>query len=178
MKRFLFCIVFLGIMNQVSAQVGGIDSVKVEVPAELIRKTYKMELPKGWRVQDGCKDELCSLLSPADTLSYFDRFTENINITVNKLPSASYTVDKYASYSISYLPKVVKGFKLISKKKLKSNVYLIEYTGEKSNFNQTWKQYYYVKNSKVFIVTFASEAKNYDYYLPIVEASLKSFRLL
>lgn len=146
-------------------------------PQLLNQKTYSMLIPLGWKIMDNCVENLCSLLSPTDTLSYIDSYVENINFTVQPLPSASYSAEQYLKFSQGYLPKVVKGFKVISKQKLKSNVSLLIYSGEKSGFKQTWKQYYYVKNKKVFIVTFACETTKYDYYLPLVESSLASFRL-
>jgi hypothetical protein len=175
-----FLMFFLGIL-QVDAQIlkssESSDSIVVEKPQILERKGYTIEIPKGWRVSGDCKDDLCSLLSPPDTLKSYDIFVENINFTVGNLPNAKYTVDQYTNYSINYLPSVVKGLKIIEKKKLKANVYRITYKGEKSNYEQTWRQYYYVKNAKVYIVTFACETLKYDYYLPLVEPYLSSFKL-
>jgi hypothetical protein len=177
MKQVLCVLVFLvGHFSMAQVQVAP-DTSKAPKPMVLDKKTYKMDIPKGWRIQDNCQENLCSLLSPTDTLSYIDRFVDNINVTVDKLPSANYTVDKYAQFSITYLPSVVKNFKVIEKKKLKPNVYMVTYKGEKSGYAQTWRQYYYVKNAKVFIVTFACETEKYAYYKDIVEPYLNSFKL-
>jgi hypothetical protein len=153
------------------------DSLIVKEPFVLNQKAYSITIPDGWRIQENCTNDLCSLLSPRDTLGSYDRFTENINFTVNKLPSPSYTVDKYAQYSITYLPSVVKNFKVIEKKKLRSNAYLLTYKGEKSGFAQTWRQFYYIKNAKVYIMTFACETEKYEFYLPIIDPYLGSFKL-
>ena len=161
--------------NQVFAQVS--DSTKKEKPLVLDKKAYTINIPIGWRIQDNCQENLCSLLSPVDTLSYIDRFVDNINITVDKLPSTSYTVDKYAQFSIAYLPSVVKGFKVLEKKKIKSNGYMVTYKGEKSGFAQTWRQFYFIKAGKVYILTFATETTKYERYLPLVDSYLSSFRL-
>ena len=145
---FVFLIIFSKILF---AQEVVSDSIIVKKPEVLNQKAYSMTIPEGWKIQENCTNDLCSLLSPRDTLGSYDRFTENINFTVNKLPSTSYTVDKYAQYSITYLPSVVKNFKVIEKKKLRSNAYLLTYKGEKSGFAQTWRQFYYIKNTKVYI---------------------------
>jgi hypothetical protein len=150
----------------------------VEKPIYLEKKGYKIQIPKGWRLAPECQDNNCSLFSPTDTLLLPDTYVENINITVEKLTSPGYTVDQYASYSITYLPKVVQNFKLISKKKLNASSFVVEYKGLKNNFLQTWRQFYYVKNSKVYIVTLATETAKFDYYKPIVESYLKSFKVL
>ncbi len=151
--------------------------VVAEKPLYLEKKGYKIQIPGGWRISADCQDQNCSLFSPADTLLLPDTYVENINITVEKLSSTSYTVDQYTTFSIGYLPKVVQNFKLISKKKLSSSSYVIEYKGRKNNFEQSWRQFYYVKNAKIFIVTFAAETPKFEYYKPQVESYLKSFRV-
>ena len=72
---------------------------------------------------------------------------------------------------------MVKNFKVVEKKKLKSNVIRLTYSGEKDTFKQTWRQYYYVKASKVYIVTFSAETQKYDYYQRFIESFLNSFKL-
>lgn len=140
-------------------------------------KPYKIDYPSSWRLKPGCLANECTILAPRDTLTTPDTYFESINLTFNQLPSASYTVDKYAQFSIDYLPKVVKNFKVLEKKKLKPNVIRLTYIGEKDTFKQTWRQYYYVKSSKVYIVTFSSETQKYDYYQQFIESFLNSFTL-
>ncbi len=161
-----------------------INSLAQETPSDSISKPemvdfkgYKIEIPLGWKVKDGCLEDQCTLLSPADTLTFFDKYTESINLTINKLSSTSYTVDQYAVFSIKYLPKVVDNFTVLEKKKLKSNAYRVTYRGKKNGQEQTWRQYYYVKNAKVYIVTFSAETTKYDYYQPLIEPYLNSFKL-
>jgi hypothetical protein len=174
---FYFCFFFLGLLK-INAQSVDSSKVIVEKKPNILKKGgYSINIPDGWKIMDNCQENLCSLLSPADTLGILDRFTENINFTIEKLSTASYSVDKYATYSEAYLPKVVKNFKVIEKKKLKSNTFRMTYKGEKSGFFQTWRQYYVVKNQKLYILTFACETSKYEYYQPIVEPFLNSFRV-
>lgn len=155
------------------------DSVQKSVPKTYLldKKTYKMTLPATWEIAPNCTEEYCNVFSPTDTLGFIDRFVENINITVQKLPTPTYTVDQYATFSVGYLPKVVKEFVVVERKKLKSNLVRLTYKGIKDNFQQTWRQYYYIKNQKVFIVTFACETSKYKYYQPFIESYLNSFTL-
>jgi len=170
MKKLFFSLfIFFGFTANASSLT---DSIKV-----LDFKPYKIDYPSSWRLKAGCAVNECSILSPADTLSWPDGYTESINLTFNPLPSASYTADQYATYSIAYLPKVVKNFKVIEKKKLKSNVVRVTYSGEKDTHKQTWRQYYYVKASKVYIVTFSAETSKYTTYQTFIEPFLNSFTL-
>ena len=176
MKSILL-IFFVALSSFCFAQTA-VDSVKVPENQKVIKKAYTLTVPSTWRIDNECREEICSIFSPADTLGEaYDRFVENINITVNKLNNPAYTVDQYAAYSIKYLPSVVKNFVVVDKKKLRSNAYRVTYKGEKSNYNQTWRQYYYIKNSKVYIITFACESIKYAYYLPLIEPYLNSFVL-
>lgn len=170
MKKLFFSLfIFIGFTANATSLT---DSIKV-----LDFKPYKIDYPSSWRLKAGCAVNECSILSPGDTLSWPDGYTESINLTFNPLPSASYTADQYATYSIAYLPKVVKNFKVIEKKKLKSNVIRVTYSGEKDTHKQTWRQYYYVKSSKVYIVTFSAETSKYPAYQPFIEPFLNSFTL-
>lgn len=157
------------------------DTTKV-LPPVLKKLAYQINIPTDpakWKIKEGCTETDCSLLSQADTLSAtFDKFTENINIVYQPLPSKNYTVEQYVEYSRKYLPSVVKGFKVHEKKKIKPNAWMMVYSGEKSGYFQTWRQYYYVRNAKVYIVTFAAETPKYEYFLPFVTESLNSFKLL
>jgi hypothetical protein len=137
-------------------------------------KQYKINYPSTWRIKEGCALNECSVLSPTDTLSAYDRYTESIHLTFNPLP-ASYTAEKYTDFSIDYLPKVVKNFKVLEKKKLKPNVYRLTYSGEKNNYEQTWRQYYHVKAGKVYIVTFSAETSKYATFQTFIEPYLDSF---
>ena len=159
-----------------SAAVSGVDSVVIKKPTIAELKEYRITVPENWYIKSGCVDEKCVLLSKSDTLSSFDRFTENISITVSKLSSPKYTADKYADFSKGYLPKVVSDFEVLERKRLATNKVLMVYRGKKDGYEQTWMQYYNVKNSKVYIVTCSIETKNYDYYRPIIKEYAETFK--
>lgn len=146
-------------------------------PQVIDLKQYKMTVPLGWKVKEGCIDEKCMMISPNDTLTSYDRFTENVSITINKLSSASYSADMYANFSKGYLPKVVSNFMVLDRKRFKSNDVRLIYRGDKDGYNQTWMQHYIVKNSKVYIITFSMETEKYDYFRPLIEPYLSTFVL-
>ena len=179
MKYLFFCLLISSFAYAQS------DSTSIPEPAdEVIKKpemvdfkSYKMTVPEGWQVKPGCVEGQCTLTSTRDTVGKYDMYIESINLTINKLSSPSYTAEKYATFSIGYLPKVVNQFKVLEKRKLSPTSYRLTYAGEKNGLFQTWRQYYYVKASKVYIVTFSGETSKYDYWQPIVEPYLNSFKL-
>jgi hypothetical protein len=180
----LFMFISVAAFSQSDSTIISVDSAVVETDSVIIKKPkvvelkqYRITVPEGWRVQTGCIDEKCVLLSPRDTLGTYDRFTENISITINKLSSSKYTADMYANFSKGYLPKVVSNFEVLERKRLKYNKVLMIYQGKKDKYEQTWMQYYIVKHSRVYIVTCSLETKNYEYYRPIIEEYATTFAL-
>lgn len=174
---FLLLLISLASFAQTDTTNATTDSVVVVLKKPVIAelKEYRITVPEGWYIKAGCVDASCMLLSRGDTLSSLDRFTENISVTVSKLSSSKYTADMYADFSKGYLPKVVSNFTVLERKRLKSNKVLMIYRGKKDGYEQTWMQYYNVKNSKVYIVTCSIETKNYDYYRPIIKEYAETF---
>lgn len=164
MKKLLF-LLFLPFFSLAQT-----DSIKV-----LENEIYSMSYPAEWNIKDGCTTDQCTINSERDTLLDYDTYIESINITVNNLSSASYTAEKYANFSIGYLPKVVQRFKLLNKKKLGTKSYRIVYKGYKNAIAQTWMQYYHVKNQKVYIITFSGETRKHEIYRPLIEPYLDTF---
>lgn len=137
--------------------------------------SYTMDIPEGWKIKESCIEADCSFLAPQDNPT--DTFLENINITVADAPSKNYPVTKYTDFSIGYLPSVIENFELVERKKLPGNSEYIIYKGFKSGFNQTWKQYYHIKDSKMYIVTFTAETPRFEEYIGRIQENLDSFRV-
>ena len=137
--------------------------------------SYTLDLPEGWKIKENCTEADCSFLAPQDNPS--DTFLENINITVADAPSKNYPVTKYTDFSVGYLPSVIENFEVVERKKLPGNSEYIIYKGRKSDFNQTWKQYYHIKGSKLYIVTFTAETPQFEAYIGTIGRHLDSFRV-
>lgn len=137
--------------------------------------SYTIEIPEGWKIKDNCTEEDCSFLAPQDNPA--DTFLENINITVADAPSKNYPVAKYTDFSVGYLPSVVGNFELLERKKLAGNSEYIIYRGKKSGFDQTWKQYYHIRGSKMYILTFTAETSQFEKYADHIGRHLDSFKV-
>lgn len=137
--------------------------------------SYTLNIPEGWKIKENYTESDCSFLAPQDTPT--DTFLENINITVADAPSKNYPVTKYTDFSIGYLPSVIENFELVERKKLPGNSEYIIYRGLKSEFHQTWKQYYHIKDNKMYIVTFTAETAQFEEYIVRIQENLDSFRV-
>lgn len=141
----------------------------------LVHFSYSIDIPDGWKTKENCTENDCSFLAPQDAPT--DTFLENINITVADAPSKNYPVTKYTDFSIGYLPSVIENFELVERKKLPGNSEYIIYKGLKSEFHQTWKQYYHIKGTKMYIVTFTAETAKFEEYIGRIQENLDSFRI-
>ncbi|WP_341227549.1 hypothetical protein [uncultured Arcticibacterium sp.] len=176
MKYFFVLLLSVSFTLKAQTATEKIDTLAAADPLLIDMPTYSIELPNTWTIKTGCVEAQCTAHSPTDTLRGYDTYIESVNLTVNKLSSASYTAEKYANFSIGYLPKVVKEFKVLEKKKLNSKSYVISYKGNKNNIWQTWIQYYHVRNSKVYIVTFSGETLKYYHYKDFITPYLDSYK--
>lgn len=136
---------------------------------------YSISIPEGWKVKEGCNESDCSYLAPQDNNQ--DTFLENINITVADAPAKNYPVKKYSDFSIGYLPSVIDHFDLLERKVLPNNAEYIIYKGEKSGYPQTWKQYYFIKGLKLYILTFTAETSRFEEYIAKIQDNLDSFKI-
>jgi hypothetical protein len=175
MKRFTFLFLFI---STIAIAQDSLDSLKSDSLVVLMidMPSYSIDLPNTWKISPGCLEMQCTGVSPTDTIGGYDTYLESINLTINKLSSASYTAQKYANYSAGYLPKVVSQFRVLDKTKLSASSYRLTYTGVKNNLRQVWRQYYHVKNAQVYIVTFSAEQKKYRFYKDMIEPYLASFK--
>jgi hypothetical protein len=137
--------------------------------------TYTINIPQDWTTKEGCNASDCSYLAPQDNGQ--DTFLENINITVVEAPAKNYAVKKYTDFSLGYLPTVMDNFELIDRKALPNNAEYIIYKGFKSNYNQTWKQYYFIKGNTLYILTFTAETPKFEEYIAKIQENLDSFKM-
>lgn len=143
----------------------------------LNRSTYSIKYPASWMLEPGVSNEKFWLTSGGDTLGTGpDMFVENVDLTVNTLGSV-YTPKQYADFSKTTLPQKIKNFKVLEEKACKQGVpgYYMVFKGSQGKDKLKWKQYYFIKGGKVFIITFTAEESKYAAYIKNIGAMLSSF---
>jgi hypothetical protein len=151
------------------------SAVQAQSLDSLNRFDYTLPIPQGWTIKEGCTSTDCSLLAPQDHKQ--DTFLENINVSVATAPSKNYPVHKYTDFCLGYLPTVINDFKVLERQKRSVNTEYLIYQGTKSDFAQTWKQYYRIRGEKLYIVTFTAEQKEFSSYLEKIGPLLDQFTL-
>jgi hypothetical protein len=141
----------------------------------LTKAAYSIKYPSTWEVKPGANNLTFNIQAPSDGAG--DTYTEFIDLTVNKLEDATMNAEKYALFSKGYLPSKIPKFKVVESKKTTQNKvgYFMVFTGLQNGKQCKWKQCYFVKNSKVYIITYTAAAESYDSYKAIVEPMIASF---
>lgn len=149
--------------------------VQAQNSKTLTKPTYSIKYPATWEVQTGSNNTGFTINSPTDGDG--DSYTEFIDLTVNALNDAAMTAEQYAIFSKGYLPSKIPKFKVLESKKLTQNKdgYYYVFTGLQNGKPCKWKQCYFVKNLKVYIITYTAEAIKYDSYKAIVDPMIASF---
>lgn len=104
-----------------------------------------------------------------------DIFIENINLATQEVGNVS--LDEFISKTkpeINSIAKIVED-KALTIKGERCHRLVFELT--QNNVPLKFIQHYYVKNEKVYVLTFSSEAKEYDGYYKEMNAVLMSFKL-
>ncbi|MHA1300589.1 MAG: PsbP-related protein [Candidatus Helarchaeota archaeon] len=140
-------------------------------------KTFNIEIeyPSNW---DVIKDGMV-FLSPLEEPT--DDFRENINISVQKLPSKM-SLEEFSELNISELKKIITNFKIVEgpiETKLagiKANQ--ITFTAVQGKYLLKFMSICTIKNDNVYVITFTSEEDKYEKYLETVKKMIDSFKIL
>lgn len=144
------------------------DKVKVK------KEDYTIQYPSEFNFDDSGKEGTeFILIAPADGEK--DTFIENINLATQKVGSIVF--EDYARKTVEEI-KVIAN--IIENKRLNINggdcLRIIMETTH-NNIDLTFIQHYYIKNQKVYVLTFSSETKVYDDYYDKMNDVLMSFMI-
>ncbi len=142
----------------------------------VVKKNYTITYPAAWNVAASSTNAACSIEAPSDGAG--DAFVENINLTSS--PIKGYTAATYAAFSKGYLPKKIKNFTVLEEKAITTNGtpgYYMVFKGLQGKDKLQWKQYYYIHNNTIYILTLTAEQAKYANYITQVQPSLQSFTI-
>jgi eukaryotic-like serine/threonine-protein kinase len=143
----------------------------------LSKPAYSIKYPSTWTLTPGATNATFNITSPNDADD--DTYVEFIDMVVNKLTDATMDAEKYAMFSKGYLPSKIPKFKVLESKKIAQNKdgYFMVFTGLQNGKACKWKQSYFVKAGKVYIITYTAEAAKYESYKKVVDPMFASFTL-
>ena len=79
------------------------------------------------------------------------------------------------------LKKVFQNVKLVDSGRIPSagiRAHWIIVSGNSSNYDLQWMQVFINKNDRIYVVTYTSEQKSFQQYLPTMQRMVKSFEVL
>lgn len=145
----------------------------------LDQPNYAIQYPSTWQLnQSGQMGTSFILLSPLE--SDKDKFMENVNLLIQDLAGRNIDLNKFTEISEEQVKTMVTNSILIESKRVKNGdneFHRIIYLGDQGMYRLKFEQYYWVVNSKAYILTFTTEKDKFNDYMEIGEKILNSFIL-
>ncbi|MES2555021.1 MAG: PsbP-related protein [Bacteroidota bacterium] len=140
---------------------------------------YSLQHPKEWK-QEKQQQMGTEFMLMTSRTSALDEFKENINLVVQDISNTNLDLEKYTAISEEQIMEGMENAEMISSERTKKHgetAQQIIYTASYGKRKLKFEQYYWIKNSKAFILTMTCEADQFDTYKKVGEEILESFRL-
>ena len=181
MKNTLKLLFFIAIIGCKSSTKKNIE-VHSQLPSNawqtLFEPSYTIKYPSKWEIVKGGDMPLNAFFSPKESTE--DKFQENVNVLIQSLPEENIDLDKYSDISEREIKTMLTNAVIIESKRIKDNsqnYHKLIYTGDQGIYHLKFEQYFYVNDSKAYVITFTSEQDKFANYKEIGENILNSFKL-
>jgi len=144
-----------------------------------IGKEFEVSYPSNWNLEIP-EDGAIKLLLYSDLIDENDQFSENINLLNEDLSGYEISLDDYVDFSKNQLESYLDDINFISSESYinkDTNHRTIVFTGKQNDFLLIFEQHYYLKNSIVYVLTYTSEASQYESFQDTVKKIIDSFTL-
>lgn len=131
--------------------------------------------PRGWTKGEAAP-ALVVFRSPQADES--DAFTENVNVTVEDLPSDSVSLRQYRDGALANVRRAITNFRLLEEGDARlggTAAARISYLGTQGQFQLRFLQVFAVRTAKAYVVTFTAEEPRFEQYRPAAQTAIDSF---
>ncbi len=176
MKQFIAVFAVALLVSSCSSDAQKADSEKDMVKVD--RPDYSISFSKEWESAPN-KNPTIDLLITAQPDGKTDRFSENINILIQPIGDTM-NLDQFGELTKRQLGTMVPGSELTSStvtKKNGSDCLQMEYKAPMNGLKLQFVQDVYLKNNKVYILTFSAEQSSYPAYKSMAQKVLNTFKL-
>jgi hypothetical protein len=145
--------------------------------AVLDQAAFAISYPTSWSLDQTGKMGTTFILFSEQTNT---DFRNNVNLIVQDLNGLGYDLAKYVTLSEGQVKTMITNSQIIDSKRMKSEsgeFQEVVFTGEQGIFHLKWRQRYWVKGEKAFVLTFTASQVTYDQYRQVGEKVLDSFKL-
>jgi len=176
MKVFIAVFAVALLVNSCSSSDPKADSEKDLIKVD--RPDYTLSFSKEWENAPN-KNPTIDLLITAQPDGKMDRFSENINILIQPVGDTM-NLEQFGDLTKNQLGTMVPGSELTDSKVSKKNgidCLQMEYKAPMNGLKLHFVQDVYMKNNKVYIVTFSAEESSYQAYKSMAQKVLNTFKL-
>ena len=107
-------------------------------------------------------------------------FRVNLNLILQDLTGSGFDLDQYVSLSEGQVKSMITNSKIIYSKRIKSGsgeFQEVVFTGDQGVLHLKWKQRYWVKGNKAYVLTFTSVETLFDGYVQVSDKVFNSFKV-
>ena len=174
--KFIQTLVFLTLAFVGNAQPANKKENSTEW-SNIARNEYYLSYPSTWRVDTSkLYGADLFLYSPKDTAT--DKFSENVNIMIQDLKDTAIKLDQMIEYSETQIKNALNNVSIMQSKRFindKTEFHVLIFTSNQEIFKLRTEQYYYLFETKVFVLTLTTEQNKYNQYENVGTKILKSF---
>jgi len=134
---------------------------------------YSISYPKDWDLDtSGQMNTKFLLFSKTDKN---DTFRENVNLIIQDLKGKNMEMKDFVQLTEHQIKTMVPNSKLISSKTV-DNYHILVWKGQVANNDLKFKQYFFLINENVYILTFTTLQNTFDKFITIGNEILNSFK--
>jgi hypothetical protein len=107
------------------------------------------------------------------------KFRENINLMIQDLTGMGLDLDKFVQLSEQQFKTLITNGKLITSKRVKDRGEHQEIvaTGTQGVMDLKFKQYYWVRDNKAYVLSFTALQSTYDEYVDLASKAMDTFKI-
>jgi hypothetical protein len=146
---------------------------------EFQEKNYSIKYPEDWELDTSRQGGSIFFLLSKQT-SEQDQFRENVNLIVQDLTGHNIDLDKYVQISEEQIKTLITNSNLLESKRINKDgakIHQVVYTGDQGVFKLKYKQHYFIKDDKAYVLTLTCESDQFEQYISTGGKILNSFRL-
>jgi hypothetical protein len=109
-----------------------------------------------------------------------DRFRENIILKIAETGEPDMDLDKFVSISENPDPEKVVNSEIYSSERIEGKSFdkhILVFSAELRGFKYKFKQYYWVVNDSIYVLSYHAQPDKYDKFLPDADSIMNSFEL-
>lgn len=147
--------------------------------ATLEKELFKVQYPNKWTIDTSrMMGSEFFIFSPKENAT--DKFRENVNLIIQDISGQNIDLDKYAQISKEQINTMGDGARIHESKKIKkgkSEFYKMIYDMKQGAFKLKIEQYYFVTNTRAYVLTLATESTKFANFKTVGEGVLNSFQV-